>query len=64
MTVVCPGSVATEFGGMDPAAKQNQDYALEADDVARTVEYLINESETANAKLIELKPRRRARFRG
>lgn len=37
---------------------------LEPEDVARTVQYLIDESETANAKLIELKPRRRMQFRG
>lgn len=64
VTAVCPGSVATGFGGYDEEARRKQDYALEADDVARTVEYLVSESETANAKLIELKPRRRMDTRG
>lgn len=57
VTAVCPGGVRTEFGGNDPE-KMNRDFLLEADDVARTVEYLVHESETANAKLIELKPRK------
>lgn len=61
VTALCPGSVATDFAGVDHSGR---DYALEPDDVARTVEYLVNESETANAKLIELKPRRRESFRG
>ena len=64
VSVVCPGSVATGFGGLDEKKQQGKDYMLEPEDVARTVQYLIDESETANAKLIELKPRRRLQFRG
>ena len=64
VSVVCPGSVATGFGGLDEKKLQGKDYMLEPEDVARTVQYLIDESETANAKLIELKPRRRLQFRG
>ncbi|MCB1179822.1 MAG: SDR family oxidoreductase [Leptospiraceae bacterium] len=60
---VCPGGVLTEFGGKGLDKMKGKDYLLEADDVARTVSYLIEESETANAKLIELKPRRRKEFR-
>ncbi len=64
VSVVCPGSVATGFGGRDARQKRlNNDYLLEPDDVARTIEYLVEESETANTKLIELKPRRRKEFR-
>lgn len=63
VTAVCPGSVATDFGGGSAAAMMAKDFALTPDDVARTIEYLVNESETANAKLIELKPRRRPEFR-
>ena len=58
VAVVCPGGVRTGFGGGNPD-KMDREYLLEPDDVARTVQYLVNESETANAKLIELKPRKR-----
>lgn len=61
---VCPGSVATDFGGGSAEALLAKEYSMTPDDVAHTVEYLVNESETVNAKLIELKPRRRAQFRG
>ncbi len=64
VSVVCPGSVRTGFGGRSIQEKMLKDYLLEPDDVARTVEYLVEESETANTKLIELKPRRRKEFRG
>lgn len=57
VTAVCPGGVRTGFGGNDPE-KMDRDFLMEADDVARTVEYLISESETVNTKLIELKPRK------
>ncbi|MBU43167.1 MAG: short-chain dehydrogenase [Spirochaetaceae bacterium] len=60
VTAVCPGGVRTEFGG-SPAAVR--DFVLEPEDVAHTVRYLVDESETANTKLIELKPRRRPDFR-
>ena len=63
VSVVCPGSVATAFGGLDEKKQRGKDYMLEPEDIARTVGYLIEESETANAKLIELKPRRRKEFR-
>ena len=58
VTVVCPGGVRTEFGGSNPD-KMDRDFLLEPEDVAKTVQYLVNESETSNAKLIELKPRKR-----
>ncbi len=64
VSAVCPGSVATDFGGGSAEALLAKDYAMTPDDVAHTVEYLVNESETVNAKLIELKPRRRVQFRG
>ncbi len=60
VTAVCPGGVRTEFGG-NPASVR--DFVLEPQDVAHTVRYLVDESETANTKLIELKPRRRSEFR-
>ena len=55
--------ISLEYG-LDEKKLQGKDYMLEPEDVARTVQYLIDESETANAKLIELKPRRRMQFRG
>ncbi len=58
VTAVCPGGVRTEFGGDNPE-KADRPFLLEADDVAHSIEYLVNESETANTKLIELKPRKR-----
>lgn len=65
VTAVCPGGVRTDFGGKEIASRmQAGDYLLEPDDVARTLEYLVSESETSNAKLIELKPRRREESRG
>lgn len=64
VTAVCPGGVLTTFGGRDVEQKASQDYLLLPEDVARTIRYLVEESETANTKLIELKPRRRKEFRG
>ncbi|OLS24482.1 MAG: hypothetical protein HeimC3_19120 [Candidatus Heimdallarchaeota archaeon LC_3] len=63
VTAICPGSVNTTFGNSSIEDKPGRDYLLEPEDVARTVEYLVNESETSNTKLIELKPRRRKEFR-
>lgn len=60
VTAVCPGGVRTEFGG-NPASVR--DFVLEPEDVAHTIRYLVDESETANTKLIELKPRRRTEYR-
>ena len=57
VTAVCPGGVQTEFGGSHN--KADRPFLLEAEDVAHTIEYLVTESETANTKLIELKPRKR-----
>jgi len=61
--VVCPGSVKTGFGGMEESKLQGKDFMLEPEDVAKTIRYLVEESETANTKLIELKPRKRKEFR-
>jgi len=65
VTALCPGSVATEFGGREISEKmKQQEYLLQPEDVARTIQYLVEESENANSKLIELKPRRRTEHRG
>ena len=62
VTAVCPGGVNTKFGDSSPD-KVSQPYLLEPEDVAHTISYLVNESETANTKLIELKPRKRKEMR-
>lgn len=58
VSVICAGSVRTYMNGK-PAFQ----YDLEPEDVANTVNYLINETETANSVLIKLEPRRRQEFR-
>ncbi|MHA1715994.1 MAG: SDR family oxidoreductase, partial [Promethearchaeota archaeon] len=63
VTVICPGSVNTTFGGKYPSEKQGKPFLLDPDDVARVVEYLVSESEIANTKLIELEPRKRKEYR-
>ncbi len=63
VSLVCPGGVNTGFGGAVADGKISRDFLLEPEDVARTIKYLVDESETANAKMIELKPRRRKEFR-
>ncbi|MES0490174.1 MAG: SDR family oxidoreductase [Leptospirales bacterium] len=63
VTALCPGSVLTDFGEDHQHDKSDSEFILMPEDVARTVKYLIEESETANAKMIELKPRRRREYR-
>lgn len=57
---VCPGSVRTTFGGLESKIRE---YTIEPMDVAKAIGYLVSESETVNTKLIEIKPRRREKFR-
>lgn len=58
VSAICPGGVNTSFGDKDVQKMiKRKDYLLEPEDVAHSIEYLVNESETANTKLIELKPR-------
>lgn len=63
VTALCPGAVLTEFGSRSIEEKSRAEYLLMPEDVARTIGYLVEESETANAKLIELKPRRKREAR-
>lgn len=37
---------------------------MEPEDIANSIHYLAKESETANTKLLELKPHRKEQFRG
>lgn len=62
VTAVCPGGVNTKFGGSS-SDKTSRPYLLEPEDVAHTIQYLVQESETANTKFIELKPRKRKEMR-
>lgn len=63
VSAICPGGVLTEFGGKDLTVKNTAPFMLEPSDVAHSVRYLVEESETANTKLIELKPRKRMEYR-
>ena len=63
VTVVCPGTVKTEFGDADLGKLQSAEYAMEPEDVAHSISYLVEESEVANTKMLELKPRRKKEAR-
>ncbi|MHA2294439.1 MAG: SDR family oxidoreductase [Candidatus Hodarchaeales archaeon] len=54
VSVVCPGSVVTEFGGKKP---DHVEWAMEADDVAHAVMFLVTESDTVNTAEVIIKPR-------
>ena len=54
VSVVCPGSVVSGFGGKEPYYVE---WSLEPDDVANAVMYLVNESDTANTAEMIVKPR-------
>ena len=54
VSVVCPGSVVTAFGGKQP---ENVEWSMEPEDVAHACYYLVSESETVNTAEIIIKPR-------
>jgi NADP-dependent 3-hydroxy acid dehydrogenase YdfG len=54
VSVVCPGSVVTRFGG---SAKEKVKWAMEAEDVANACYFLASESNTVNTAEIIIKPR-------
>ncbi|MFW9993092.1 MAG: SDR family oxidoreductase [Candidatus Odinarchaeota archaeon] len=54
VSVICPGSVVTEFGGKRPTRVE---WAMEASDVAHAAMFLVNESDTVNTAEIIIKPR-------
>ena len=55
VSVIMPGSVATEFGGH---AKSGEDWKLHGDDVAEAVAYLVGMPERAHSSRIEMRPAR------
>ncbi len=54
VSVVCPGSVVTGFGGKQP---DRVEWSMEPEDVAHACYYLISESENVNTAEIIIKPR-------
>ncbi|MFX1285802.1 MAG: SDR family oxidoreductase [Promethearchaeota archaeon] len=54
VSVVCPGSVVTGFGGKKP---EKVDWSMEPEDVAYACYYLTSESENVNTAEIIIKPR-------
>ncbi|MFW9854635.1 MAG: SDR family oxidoreductase [Candidatus Thorarchaeota archaeon] len=54
VSVVCPGSVVTRFGG---SVKEEVEWAMEAEDVANACFFLASESNTVNTAEIIIKPR-------
>jgi len=57
VTVVCPGSVVTGFGGKDMSKVEQVEWSLEPDDVAHAIGFLVTESDTVNTAEIIIKPR-------
>src|SRR5277367_778551 len=57
VSVVCPGSVATEFGGKLAAAKPN---ALRAEDVAHAVETIVTQAPNSFISQLQIRPLRKA----
>jgi short-subunit dehydrogenase len=57
VSVVCPGSVATEFSGSRP---KNPGKALSPEDVAHSVEAIVTQSPGSVVSEIQLRPLRKA----
>jgi 3-oxoacyl-[acyl-carrier protein] reductase len=56
VSTVCPGSVATEFGGQ---SKKNPEKALQADDVAHAVAALVTQSAGSFISEVHIRPTRK-----
>ncbi|MHA2330061.1 MAG: SDR family oxidoreductase, partial [Candidatus Hodarchaeales archaeon] len=54
VTSVCPGSVVTSFGGKKTS---HVEWALEPQDIAHTIGFLVTESDTVNTAELIIKPR-------
>ncbi len=57
VSVVCPGSVATEFGGK---LAQNKPHALHAEDVAHAVETIVTQAPNSFISQLQIRPLRKA----
>jgi len=57
VSVVCPGSVATEFGGN---LAQNKPHALHAEDVAHAVETIVTQASNSFISQMQIRPLRKA----
>jgi 3-oxoacyl-[acyl-carrier protein] reductase len=62
VSTICPGGVNTGFG--DAPKSDFVEFALEPEDVAHAAIFLVEESDTANTRELELKPRYKPRKRG
>lgn len=56
VSTICPGSVATEFGGQ---TKKNPDKALQPEDVAHAVAALVTQSEGSFISEVHIRPTRK-----
>jgi 3-oxoacyl-[acyl-carrier protein] reductase len=54
VSVICPGSVATEFGS--PASKKNPQKMLQPDDIAHAVEMLVNQAPQSFISEVLIRP--------
>ncbi|MFW9915317.1 MAG: SDR family oxidoreductase [Candidatus Thorarchaeota archaeon] len=61
VSAICPGGVNTGFG--DSPKSEFVEFALEPEDVAHAAMFLVEESDTANTRELELKPRYKPRKR-
>jgi 3-oxoacyl-[acyl-carrier protein] reductase len=56
VSVVCPGSVATEFSGKRPEQKPN---ALRPEDVAHAVETIVTQAPNSFISQLQIRPLRK-----
>jgi NADP-dependent 3-hydroxy acid dehydrogenase YdfG len=57
VSVICPGSVATEFGS--PTSKKNPDKMLQPDDIAHAVEMLVTQAPQSFISEVLIRPTQR-----
>jgi len=57
VTTVCPGSVATGFGGKNMNEISQVEWSLEPEDVAHAISFLVTESDTVNTAEMIIKPK-------
>jgi 3-oxoacyl-[acyl-carrier protein] reductase len=57
VSVICPGSVTTEFGGK---LAQNKPHALQAEDIAHAVETIVTQAPNSFISQLQIRPLRKA----